>query len=206
VLGGQAVLNNFLNGDIAEVRIFSAALSDADRLGHERAMRCDYGLTGGVAPAAPTGLTGMAVNRQAALNWLLSPGATGYNVWRSTNSGVSYDPVATNLPDTSFVDTAAVSGVTNYYRVTAQNGCGAGGNSATVAVPLPLPSLALSVDDGLLTLSWPGWANDWLLYSATNLTPPVVWAPVTNSASSNAGNWTITIPVDAETRFFRLAN
>jgi predicted alpha-1,6-mannanase (GH76 family) len=204
VLGGQAVLNNFLNGDIAEVRIFSSVLSDADYLAHERAMRCAHGLSGGLAPAAPAGLTGTAGNRQVALNWLNSTAAETFNVLRSTDGGVNFGTVATGLLGTSFVDTTAVSGVTNYYRVTAQNDCGASANSATLGVPLPLPSLGMAVTDGTLTLTWPGWATDWLLHSATNLVPPVEWTPVPGSATSNAGQWSITVPVEGGTRFFRL--
>jgi predicted alpha-1,6-mannanase (GH76 family) len=204
VLGGQGVLNNFLTGDIAEVRIFSTALSDADRLGHERALRCAYGLSGGGAPTAPTSLTGVAGNRQVALNWALAPGATGYNVWRSTNSGVSFDPIAMALSASSFVDATAVCGVTNHYRVTAQNGCGAGANSTIVAVFVPLPALGMSVNGAALTLSWPGWATDWMLHSTTNLAPPVQWSLVPGTVSSNNGQFSVTLPIGAGSEFFRL--
>ena len=105
----ESIHQSYLSGDIAEVRVFSAALSDTDRLGHERAMRCAYGLSGGATPAAPTGLTGTAGNRRISLNWLMSPGVTSYNVWRSTNGGMSFDLVATDLPETSYVDTAAAT-------------------------------------------------------------------------------------------------
>ncbi len=206
VLGGQGVLNNFLSGDIAEVRVFSAALSDADRLGYERAMRCQYGLSGGTTPAAPIGLTGTAGNRRITLNWLLAAGANSYSLWRSTNGAASFDPVAAGMLGTSFVDATAVSGVTNYYRVTAQNNCGAGANSTTVAVFLPLPALAMSANGGALTLNWPAWATDWSLYSATNLTPPVLWSPVASSVSSNNGLWQVTLPIGPGTEFFRLVS
>lgn len=204
VLGGQGVLNNFLTGDIAEVRVFSAALSDADRLGYERAMRCQYGLSGGVSPTAITGLTGTAGNRKILLNWLMPAGANSYNLWRSTNGAASFDLVATGLTGTSFVDLMAVSGATNYYRVTAQNSCGAGANSATVAVFLPLPPLGMSVSGGMLTLNWPGWATDWMPYATTNLAPPMLWLPVTDSVISNNNYFQVTVPMDSGARFFRL--
>jgi predicted alpha-1,6-mannanase (GH76 family) len=203
VLGGQGVLNNFLTGDLGEVQIYSAALADADRLGVERALKCKYSLSGGATPTSPTSLTGTAGNRVIALNWLLSPGATGYNLWRSTNAGATYQLAATNLVSSSFVDTNATSGVTNLYKVATNDACGAGVNSAALAVNLPLPALGLSASANALTLSWPTWASDWSLYAATNLTPPVIWLPVTNAVSSNS-QFQVSLPFNAPLRFFRL--
>src|SRR5262249_13193081 len=47
VLGAQQTLNNYLNGDIAEVKIYASALSDADRIAAENALSCKYGLGSG---------------------------------------------------------------------------------------------------------------------------------------------------------------
>lgn len=208
VLGALQTLNNFLTGDIAEVQIYSAALADTDRLGLERALKCKYGMTGGIVPSAPTGLTGTAGNRQISLNWVLTTGATSYNLWRSTNFGVTYQLTTSGLTSSSYVDTNAVSGWTNYYRVTASDACGAGANSLAVAVSLPLPALGMSVSvsANTLAITWPGWANDWGLYAATNLTPPVIWLPVTNAPGSNNSQFTITIPIGSGLQFFRLAS
>jgi hypothetical protein len=37
------------------------------------------------------------------------------------------------------------------------------------------------------------WANDWSLYTATHLTPPVLWTPVTNLAdwAAQSKNWAL---------------
>ncbi len=45
-LGAQQTLLNYLTGDIAEVRIYSGALSDGDRIAEEKALSCKYGLWG----------------------------------------------------------------------------------------------------------------------------------------------------------------
>ena len=45
-LGAQQTLNNFFSGDIAEIKIYNAALSDADRLGQEAGLIQKWGLTG----------------------------------------------------------------------------------------------------------------------------------------------------------------
>jgi hypothetical protein len=204
VLGAQAPLDNFLSGDIAEVQIYNAALAVTDRTGQERALECKYGLTSAGTPTAPTILAGAAGNRQIALDWSLIAGAAGYNLWRSTDGGASYQAVATGLTDGSFVDTNAANGQTNYYEVTASDDCGAGSSSATVAVDLPLPALGLNAGAGALGLNWPGWADDWVLYSTTNLTPPVVWTAVTNAVGSNAGQFNVSLPFNAPAQYFRL--
>lgn len=206
VVGGQGVLNNFLTGDISEVQIHGAALSDADRLNIERALRCQYGLSGGTTPTAPFALSGSATNRQISLNWMLVPGATEYQLSRSTDNGQSYELIASNLTTSSYVDTTAINGEINYYRVTALNSCGAGANSASIGIQLPLPGLVMTTTASDLTLTWPSWASDWILLSATNLTPPALWSPVTNQISSNANGFSVTLPIGTGTEFFRLAS
>jgi hypothetical protein len=206
VLGSQQTLNNYLTGDIAEVQIFNTALSSSERSSRETALKCKYGLAGGATPAPPAGLTGTAGNREISLNWTLMPGATGYNILRSTDGGVTYQPLATGLTTSSYVDTNAVSGQTNFYQIAATDGCGAGAHSVAVGVLLPLPALGMSVNAGSLTVNWPGWANDWNLYVTTNLTPPVVWTTVTNTAGSNYGQFNVTLPINSGIQFFRLAS
>jgi len=204
VLGGQGVLNNFVDGEIAEVQIHSEALSDAARFGLERALKCKYGLAGGVVPTPPTGLTALAGDRKVSLNWVLVPGATSYTVARSTNSGAGYQPIAVGVTTSSYVDMSAVSGRTNYYRVAAENDCGTGAYSAVVAAYPPLPKLGITTDSDTVTVVWPAWAGGWLLSAATNLAPPVVWTAVTNIPGSNGGQSEVVFPIDSQTRFFRL--
>jgi len=206
VLGGQGVLNNFLTGDIAEVQIYNSALADTDRLGLEKALKCKYGLTGGAVPAAPTALNPLAGNRQIALNWTMSAGASTYAIWRSTNGGSSYQTVATGLTGSSYVDTNAANGVTNSYKITGADACGAGAFSTITNVLLPLPPLGMDFNASSLALSWPGWASDWKLYSTTNLTPPMVWTLVTNVVGSSNSQFNVTLPKDTDAKFFRLVS
>ena len=208
VLGGQAALNNFLTGDIAEVQIYNAALTDGDRIGAGEALKCKYGIVGAAVPSAPAGLAGSPGNRQVALNWFLTPGATSYNLWRSTDAGANYQLLASNLTTTSFVDTTAANGQTNYYQVAAADGCGASPNSISASTLLSLPALgmAMNANSNALAISWPGWANDWTLYGATNLVPPVIWSPVTNAVGSNNGVFNVTLPLGTNNQFFRLGS
>jgi hypothetical protein len=206
VLGAQQTLNNYLTGDIAEVKIFNSPLSDSDRTAEENALKCKYGLGGGAAPAVPTGLTATAGNRKISCNWAPVAGAASYNLWRSTDAGGSFSLAATGLTTSSYADTNALSGLTNYYEVSAVSACGTSANSPAVGVFLPQPALGFSVAAGSLILSWPDWASDWLLYFTASLTPPIIWSPVTNSISSGNGQFTVTLPIGSGNQFFRLSN
>ncbi|HVU07210.1 MAG TPA: carbohydrate-binding protein [Verrucomicrobiae bacterium] len=94
------------------------------------------GFVNGVAPQPPVNLTAAAGNSTVTLNWLSSPGATGYNVKYSLASGGTYTVTATNLSGTSFVHTGLANGTTYYYVVSATNLAGESANSAqTYAMP-----------------------------------------------------------------------
>ena len=194
----------YLNGDIAEVQVYGMALSASERLAQERALKCKYGLSGGAVPPAPLQFTGVAGNRQISLSWLLTSGAASYNLWRSTNNGVNYLLLGGGLTNSSYVDTSALTGQTNFYQIAAADACGASGNSPALAVFLPLPALGVSVNAQALALNWPAWADDWTLYGATNLTPPVVWTPLTNQAAVSNGGFNVLFPTSSGNQFFRL--
>ena len=206
VLGAQGTLNNYFSGDIGELQIYGSALADADRQALERSLKCKYALTGGGTLPAPTGLTGTAGNRRVFLNWAASVGATTYTLLRSTNEGASYETVAADLPTCSHVDMGARSGQLNLYKVAANNTCGAGTASPVTSVLLPLPSLTVTTYSSGLSMSWPAWAVDWGLFYTTNLEPPTVWSPVTNTASTNSGQFSVAVPTTTGRRFYRLSS
>jgi hypothetical protein len=204
VLGAQQILNNYLTGDIAEVQIFNDALSSSERSSRESALKCKYGLVGSATPTPPAGLTGAAGNRKISLNWMLTPGATGYNLLRSTDNGLTFQPLAIGLTTSSYVDTNAANGQTNYYEVVASDGCGTGAYSTAKGVFLPLPALSMSVSANAMVISWPGWADDWNLYATSNLMPPVVWNAMTNMANGGNGIFNVTLPIGLEIQFYGL--
>ncbi len=86
----------------------------------------------GVAPALPNNVIAVSGNSQAILTWLASPGATGYNVKRSTSSGGTYTTVAPNVAGLSYTNTGLVNGTTYYYVITALNSAGQSTNSLQV--------------------------------------------------------------------------
>jgi hypothetical protein len=206
VLGAQQTLNNFLSGDIAEVKIYDTPLSDSDRGLEEGALRCKYGLGAGTPPAVPTGLAASGTNRQALVTWQPAIGASSYQLKRSTNAGGPFLLLAAGVTGTNYVDSTVINGATNYYVVSSVNACGSSLDSAVVSVFLPLPALETGFGTEGFSLVWPGWADDWQLQSATNLAPPIGWALVTNAPASSNGQFVLTIPVGDQARFFRLAS
>jgi hypothetical protein len=150
-------------------------------------------------------LSGTPGNRQISLSWPASLGALTYQLGSSTLPNGPFAPLAGGLTATSYQDTNAVSGQTNYYEIAAANECKLSGVSPAVGIFLPKPNLSVSGSGPqTLNVSWPGWANDWGLFFATNLTPPVQWLPTTNAVGSNNGQFHVIIPIRPEARFFRL--
>src|SRR6185436_20069648 len=84
-------------------------------------------------PPAPTGLTATVGNARVTLSWNLAAFATGYNLKRSTTNGGPYSIIASNLADTTYINTSFMPGTTYYYRVSALNSYGESSNSAQVA-------------------------------------------------------------------------
>ena len=120
--------------------------------------------------------------------------------------GLLLSSVIGNLPTAEFVDVNAVSGQTNYYKVATYTSCGVSPFSSALAVFLPLPALGVNASSNALTLTWPDWADDWTVLSASNLVPPVTWAPVTNTPSSSNGLFHLNLPIGAGNEFFLLSS
>jgi hypothetical protein len=102
-------------------------------------------------PSAPTGLTAAGGNAQVALNWSASSGATSYNLYYATASGVTpaNGTKISGITATSYTQSGLTNGTTYYYVVTA---VGSGGEStassqasATPTAPPPPASPDLSI-------------------------------------------------------------
>ncbi len=173
LLGAQGTMNNFFSGDMAEVQIYNAALGDNDRTNLEVSLKCKYNLSGGTVPAPPAGLTATAGNQQILLNWTLTLGATDYNLWRSTNSGSTYQQLASGLTNSSYVDTDVDNGQIYFYQIAATDSCGVGPNSpaAPTAPPLTVPAgLVGTATYPQISLTWQGvvGATSYNLWRSTN--------------------------------------
>ena len=96
-----------------------------------------WGILPPSAPQFPAGLTATATSStQANLAWNAVPGATSYNIKRSTISGGPYATTATGVTSTNHADTGLVAGFSYYYVVSAVVGATESLNSIE-AVVLP---------------------------------------------------------------------
>lgn len=76
--------------------------------------------------------------------------------------------------------------------------------NATFIASFVEPRLEWSRAGANLQLQWPDWAGGLKLYCATNLTPPVAWHAVTNLPLAENGIRTLSLPLQAGERFYRL--
>jgi rhamnogalacturonan endolyase len=129
----------------------------------------------GYVPPPPAGVTAFAGNHCNLICWPVTPGATSYNVFSSTNPGSGFALVASGvtgpvcgsgLNNAAFVDTNAANGTTCYYTVQSVNPAGGSTNSPASAGATPsagLPAAAPAAPAGLsvaavghqsVTLNW----------------------------------------------------
>ncbi|TBL79469.1 S-layer homology domain-containing protein [Paenibacillus thalictri] len=117
-------------------------------------------------PAAPSGLSATAGDRQVSLSWSTVQGATYYNVYSGTAAG-NYDstPLATALTGLSYQAVNLTNGTTYYFAVKAGNASGESPYSneanATPQAELPgTPTLAPAVaGNGQVSLTWNAATN-----------------------------------------------
>lgn len=125
-------------------------------------------------PAAPTGVSAVAGDTQAQISWNAVSGATSYNVYYSTASGVT---AASGTPVANAVSGGTISGLTNgttyYFIVTAMNAGGESSASTEVsATPNPPPPSAPNAPLGVTA-------------SGGDTQVQVSWAAVSGATSYN---------------------
>jgi fibronectin type 3 domain-containing protein len=128
----------------------------------------------GYVPPAPALVAAYAGNHAVLLSWPVTPGATAYNILRSTTSGSGYisvtngvvGPICGSGPaNATYLDTIALNGTTYYYVVQSVNPVGTSGYSppssgATPSAGLPTTApaaptgLTASAGNGTVTLTW----------------------------------------------------
>ncbi|MGD0251473.1 MAG: beta-galactosidase GalA [Verrucomicrobiota bacterium] len=114
------------------------------------------------APAAPTGVVAIPGNARVTVSWDIVPGASTYDLWRSTMPGGPYTLVTGNIgaENLGYTD-MNVANTTTYYYVATANGNGTSPNSVEVnATPVPMVSnLAATATNGAVQLTWSGSAG-----------------------------------------------
>ncbi len=65
--------------------------------------------------------------------------------------------------------------------------------------------MAIRREGSNILLSWPAAATGFVLESTASLAPPVNWSPVdTGAAVEQGGQKLLTLPLGAESRFYRM--
>jgi rhamnogalacturonan endolyase len=125
-------------------------------------------------PPAPVSVTAYPGNNRTLVSWPVTPGATSYNLLRSTINGSGYTSLATNVSgpvcgsgptNATYVDNTAINGTTYYYAVQSVNPVNASASSPPSAGVTPSASAAASspsapagltatAGDRAVTLNW----------------------------------------------------
>ena len=93
----------------------------------------------GYVPPAPASVTAYAGNNSNLICWPVTPGATSYNLLRSTTSGSGYVSITNGVTgpvcgsgfnNATYLDTSAANGTTYYYVVRSANTVGSSVNSS----------------------------------------------------------------------------
>jgi len=92
----------------------------------------------GYVPSPPASVVGYGGNNSALVAWPATPGATGYNVLRSTSQSSGYVSIANDVPgpvcgsgwnNATYLDTTAANEAVYYYEVQSVNPAGTSTNS-----------------------------------------------------------------------------
>ena len=133
-----------------------------------------------VIPTAPTNLAAMAGNAQVSFTWTASAGATSYNLYWSTTTGVTpaNGTKISGISSSSYTQTDLTNGTAYYYVVTAVDSAGESSPSSQVAAtpvaPVTAPSaptnLAAAAGNAQVSLTWTAsaGATSYNLYWSTS--------------------------------------
>jgi len=162
----------YLNGDIAEVLIFTRVLTSAERDSMYGYLNGKYALTG--LPATPSNLTARGLSpSQISLTWAFGLGkfSTLFKIERKTGAGGTYSQIASVRDATSWLDTGLTANTQYYYRIKASNFAQESGYSSeanattlTSGSDLPLTDLKvwLKADAGLALQNTNNGIETWL--------------------------------------------
>ena len=151
--------------------------------------------TAATVPAAPTGVTATAGDGQVTISWPAVSGASSYNIYWATTTGVT--PATGTLianATSPYVQTGLTNGTTYYYAVTAVNSAGESNPSSEVsatpasAAVLPIAPAGVTATPGAgqVTISWAAvtGASSYNIYWATTTgVTPATGTPIANASS-----------------------
>jgi fibronectin type 3 domain-containing protein len=121
-IGSLQTANNFLNGALDDVRLYSRILSASEI----------QTLAAGQL-ATPQNVTATPGNAKITLSWNAVSGADDYTIQRAASSGGPFTNLATGVTATAYQDTGLTDGATWYYTIAANGLPGLGTASAPVS-------------------------------------------------------------------------
>jgi rhamnogalacturonan endolyase len=107
----------------------------------------------GYIPPAPASVTAFAGNNAVLVSWPVVPGATSYDILRSTSAASGYAAIATGMPglvcgsdalNMTYTDTKVTNGTSYYYQIISKNPSGQSIASPASASVTPAETLSAS--------------------------------------------------------------
>ena len=159
----------------------------------------------GYIPPAPASVTAYAGNNCDLICWPTTPGATSYNILRSTINGSSYVSITNNFvgpvcgsgpQNAIYLDSTAVNGTTYYYVVQSVNPTGTSANSPQNSGVAPSSGISTSVPatpivvvtstNNSVTLNWGAiaGANFYTVQRGTIVNLPTGYVPFYSTLSN----------------------
>ena len=135
----------------------------------------------GYIPPAPASVNAFAGNASALLAWPVQPGATSYNILRSTTSGSGYVSITNGVTgpvcgsgfnNATYVDTTAANDTTYYYVVQSVNPVGSSTNS---------PQSSGITPSGVISSTAPAAPSSLTIGSAVHQSVTVNWSSVSGA-------------------------
>lgn len=174
--------------------------------------------SGTTAPSAPTGVSATAGNGQVTISWSDVTGATSYNLYMASQSGVTksnYSSKTGGMAHTGVTSPYTLTGLTNgttyYFVATAVNSAGESSESSEVSAapaapnnnptissgPTVAPSNIVTSGTATVSVTASDADGDTLSYSwaASSGTISGTGSSVTYAAPSTAGTYTISVTV-----------
>jgi uncharacterized repeat protein (TIGR01451 family) len=122
--------------------------------------------------------------------------SNGMNIWNIgslpafANATLTLTAMATNAAGATVLDTVVV-GSSVYDPIKLNN------FASFKIVVNPAPTLSIVSSARANTFTWPVSATNYVLRGATNLTPPVVWVPITIAPTLVNGQHSVTVPTNS---------
>lgn len=146
-------------------------------------------------PAAPTGVTTTGGANQVTISWPAVSGATSYNMYWATTSGVTTAGTKITAATSPYVQTGLAASTTYYYIVTAVNAAGqsvastqvsAATNAPVVTIPAAPAGVIASGGANQSSISWSavsGATSYNIYYATTSGVTKTSGAKITNAAT-----------------------